>query len=221
MAMSVAVIVAHPDDETLWAGGLILSHPEWDWFICTLCRAGDPDRAPRFGRVLERYGARGTMADLDDAPEQEPLADELVQGTVLSLLPRRFFDLVLTHGPKGEYTRHRRHEEVSRAVALLWLEKRIQAERLWMFAYEDGGKQYLPRADARAHRTDILPEDMWQEKYRIVTGIYGFGPDTWEARTTPREEGFWCYDVAEDGTRPAAILRAATGPGDYEDSDAL
>ena len=28
----VAVVVAHPDDETLWAGGLLLSHPEWSPF---------------------------------------------------------------------------------------------------------------------------------------------------------------------------------------------
>ena len=26
-----AVIVAHPDDETLWAGGIILMYPEANW----------------------------------------------------------------------------------------------------------------------------------------------------------------------------------------------
>ena len=36
-----AVIVAHPCDETLWAGGTILSQPAWNWFIATLCRASD------------------------------------------------------------------------------------------------------------------------------------------------------------------------------------
>jgi LmbE family N-acetylglucosaminyl deacetylase len=34
---SIAVIVAHPDDETLWAGGTILEHPSNDWFIVCLC----------------------------------------------------------------------------------------------------------------------------------------------------------------------------------------
>jgi len=29
-AKTVAIIVAHPDDETLWAGGTILSHPFFD-----------------------------------------------------------------------------------------------------------------------------------------------------------------------------------------------
>jgi len=27
---TVCVIVAHPDDETLWTGGMILMHPEWE-----------------------------------------------------------------------------------------------------------------------------------------------------------------------------------------------
>ena len=49
----VAVVVAHPDDETLWAGGLLLGHPEWSPFIVTLCRGQDPDRAPKFQRALE------------------------------------------------------------------------------------------------------------------------------------------------------------------------
>ena len=45
---SIAVIVAHPDDETLWAGGTILSHPSNKWFIICLCRASDTDRSVRF-----------------------------------------------------------------------------------------------------------------------------------------------------------------------------
>ena len=61
---AIAVIVAHPDDETLWAGGTILMYPEWDWFVVTLCRANDPDRAPKFHRVLEILHAKGDMGNL-------------------------------------------------------------------------------------------------------------------------------------------------------------
>ncbi|KPK81130.1 MAG: hypothetical protein AMS27_15700 [Bacteroides sp. SM23_62_1] len=58
-SITAAVIVAHPDDETLWAGGTVLAHPLWDWYIITLCRKSDPDRAPKFYRVLEILGAEG------------------------------------------------------------------------------------------------------------------------------------------------------------------
>ncbi|HEX9118440.1 MAG TPA: PIG-L family deacetylase [Anaerolineae bacterium] len=195
---TAAVIVAHPDDETLWAGGLILAHREYDWFIASLCRGGDADRAPRFARVVAHFGAQGTIANLDDGPDQEPLAPELVSDTVLSLLSGRHFDLLVTHGPLGEYTRHRRHEETSAAVSGLWQAGRLSAGELWLFAYEDGGRAYLPRVAPGADRVELLPEAIWQEKYRIVTALYNFAPESWEARTTPRREGF-CRLTAPPG----------------------
>jgi LmbE family N-acetylglucosaminyl deacetylase len=195
---SAAVIVAHPDDETLWAGGTILLHPQWDWFIVALCRGHDPDRAPRFHRALKRLGATGTMADLDDEPEQVPLAQREVQETVLSLLGNGSFKLLLTHGPRGEYTRHLRHEETSRAVAALWLDGKICADSLWMFAYEDGGKRYLPRAEKGAHLIEVLSEDLWRRKHEIIMETYGFAEKSFEAKTTPREEAFWRFNSPQE-----------------------
>jgi hypothetical protein len=75
---------------------------------------------------------------------------------------------------------------------------------LWLFAYEDGGRAYLPRVRQDADRRDVLPDDIWLEKRRVITDLYGFRTDSWEARTTPREEGFWCLDSAQ-----AAVERAA------------
>ena len=189
----VAVIVAHPDDETLWAGGTILMHPEWRWTVVTLCRGSDPDRAPKFFRALERLGASGKMADLDDGPGQLPLEETVVRRTVLRLLGGEHFDLVLTHSPYGEYTRHRRHEETGRVVPALWEDGRLSADRLWMFAYEDGGGRCLPRPAVSAHCTVDLPDDVWRAKYAIVTEVYGFAEGSFEARTTPRREAFWTF----------------------------
>jgi len=77
-----AVVVAHPDDETLWTGGTILARPSWRWFVAAICRAGDPDRAPKFRRALEVLGAEGVLGDLDDGPDQRPLPEEEVREAV-------------------------------------------------------------------------------------------------------------------------------------------
>jgi LmbE family N-acetylglucosaminyl deacetylase len=195
---TVAVIVAHPDDETLWAGGTILNQPAWSWFIATLCRASDGDRAPRFFQALKVLGADGKMRDLDDGPEQKPLPESEVQETILQLLPQKHFDLIISHNPAGEYTRHLRHEETGKAVITLWHLGKIYADELWTFAYEDGGRQYLPRPIKTAHIYQILPEEIWQKKYSMITSTYGFEKNGFEAKTTPRAEAFWKFTNSLD-----------------------
>jgi LmbE family N-acetylglucosaminyl deacetylase len=198
---SAAVIVAHPDDETLWAGGAILMNSDVSWTIITLCRKSDPDRAPRFIKALKRLNATGAMGDLDDGPEQTPLSPQETEKTLLSLLPPGgLFDLVLTHSPWGEYTRHRRHEEIGRAAQSLWLTERLKSRSVWLFAYEDGNRSYLPKAIETAHLHLLLPQDKLKEKYSIITDIYGFTPQSYEARATPREEAFFCFTTRRDLT---------------------
>ena len=190
----VCVIVAHPDDETLWAGGMILMHPEWDCKVFTLCRASDPDRAPKFYRALLRLGVTGEMADFDDGAEQIPLSESEVQQAILNYMDNNHFDLILSHGLWGEYTRHRRHEEVSKAVLTLWFNGNINANKIWLFAYTDGNKTHLPLPETNAHYKVALPPSILKDKQNIITDIYGFTPDSWEAQTTPREEAFWMFD---------------------------
>jgi len=192
------VIVAHPDDETLWTGGTILLHPEARWTVVTLCRGNDQDRLSKFFRALESFNATGVMGDLDDSPEQLPLIDHEVRDTILSLLPSDRFDLIITHDLLGEYTHHLRHEETGKAVSALCEAGKLSAGQIWMFAYEDGMQEYLPRPIQNADLHIKLPQKIWQKKYDIITKIYGFGPDSFEAKTTPREEAFWCFNSSNE-----------------------
>ena len=189
---SCVVIVAHPDDETLWAGGIILMHPQCEWTVLTLCRKSDPDRSPRFFRALQQLNATGAMGDLDDGPQQLPLDERKTQDTIVELLASASFDLIITHGLQGEYTRHLRHEETAKAVLTLWKNEILSATELWMFAYEDGGRKYLPRPVDDPDVLVKLPEEIWRKKYEIITQTYGFTADSFEAKTTPRQEAFKC-----------------------------
>ena len=190
---NVAVIVAHPDDETLWAGGTILSHPTWNCFVVSVCRGNDTERASKFYQTLKVLKSKGTMGKLDDGPEQIPLDEDEVELTILDLLPKKHYDLIISHNPNGEYTRHIRHEEVSKAVINLWSNSKINADELRTFAYEDGHKKYHPRPIQNAAIYRPLTKHIWLRKYNILTEIYGFEKDSWEAQTTPREEAFWQF----------------------------
>ena len=198
---AVAVIVAHPDDETLWAGGTILSHPSWHCFIVSLSRGSDSDRAPRFVKTLQALRSDGIMGDLDDGPEQKPLDENDLEQTILKLLPSSHFDLIISHNPSGEYTRHVRHEEIGKAVINLWHTGRISANELWTFAYEDGDHKYYPRPIETSSIFHILAERIWLKKYRIITEIYGFKKDSFEAETTPRAESFWQFTDTYDAQK--------------------
>lgn len=203
------MLVAHPDDETLWAGGTLLEQRGWSPFVVSACRGSDPDRAPKFARVLESLQARGNMADLDDGPEQTELPDEAVEQALLGALETRTFERILTHSPLGEYTRHRRHEEVARAVLRLWERGTLQARELWLFAYDDEQRQHLPRAIAGADIVRDLPDAVWERKRALVVEGYGFSADSWEARVTPRREAFFRLDCVDQAKHWASRRRAS------------
>jgi len=189
----VALIIAHPDDETLWAGGTILSHPSWECFIVCLCRGNDKDRAPRFYEALKIYKAEGIMGDLDDGPEQTLLDENDVEAAILNMLPEISFDLIITHNPSGEYTRHIRHEQVSKAVIKLWDSGKISTDELWTFAYEDGNKEYFPKPVKNSNIYHILTKRIWLRKCSLITETYGFKKGSFEAETAPEAEAFWQF----------------------------
>lgn len=200
-SLNVAVIVAHPDDETIWVGGTLLINPQWHVYITSLCRGNDKDRAPKFYRILHEMGAQGNMGNLDDSPELLPMEMTDIMAYIVDLLPAITFDLIITHHPKGEYTRHLRHEEISQAVIRLWKEGKINTGELWCFAYEDGNREYYPRPILTADIVHPLEKEVWLNKYRLVTEVYGFESESWEAHTTPQTETFWRYTKPDDASQ--------------------
>lgn len=100
------LIVAHPDDETLWAGGLLLRHPgQWSVLCCSMPDT-DPERADAFYVACERLGARGTLIAQRDRRDT-PLD--------MSALDVGECDVIVTHGLAGEYG-HPHHAQVAAAV---------------------------------------------------------------------------------------------------------
>jgi len=134
------------------------------------------------------------MSDLKDDPDQTPLDPARVKKAVSEMIEKiPGHEIVITHGPSGEYTRHLRHEEVSNAVTKMWIEREIKSSQLWLFAYEDGNGDYLPRPEEGAELFP-LSQEIWDRKRHVMRNIYGFNSDSWESRASPKIEAFWKFE---------------------------
>jgi hypothetical protein len=206
---SALVVVAHPDDETIWMGGTILMHPQVDWTVISLCRGSDPDRAPKFKKVCARLGARGFIYDVEDegvmnicesVPVFEGELRKVLRGEIPRLRPdgrrgsarndrRGGFTYVFTHGYNGEYG-HPRHKGVYRGVKNLLDSGIFRAGRVFHFAYELPEGRTVTRPRSEADVSLVLPRDQYEEKRRIVHELYGFKKSSFEVRACSRREAF-------------------------------
>jgi LmbE family N-acetylglucosaminyl deacetylase len=108
------VVVAHPDDETLFFGGTIASQPGTTWEVACVTDGGprSAERAQELLQACELLGvSRVHLLGFADDPGRR-LDVPAVTGALLALGE---YDEVLTHGPLGDYG-HLHHQDVCLAV---------------------------------------------------------------------------------------------------------
>ena len=104
------------------------------------------------------------------------------------------WNVVVTHGPCGEYTRSLRSEETSQAVTDLWRSGVLTTRHLLLFAYEDAERTHLPRPRPDAHLRQPLPDRVRQAKQHLVRSLYSLEAESWLTRSVQPEEAFYHFD---------------------------
>jgi LmbE family N-acetylglucosaminyl deacetylase len=190
------VIVAHPDDETIWMGGMILGSKDIDWTIFSLCRGNDPIRAPRFKKACEYYNARGLMSDLEDEGilNIEKSLPE-IKKRIIDNFANEKFEYIFTHNYNGEYG-HERHSAVHLAIKELVKEKKIiTCEKLFFFAYQYQLDQNAIYNSPASNFVVELDNQTSTNKKGVIEKIYGFNKDTFENKMCLSKETFILSDV--------------------------
>jgi LmbE family N-acetylglucosaminyl deacetylase len=189
------VIVAHPDDETIWMGGTILDRQKEKWTIISLCRKEDPDREVKFNKVCRELKASCIISDIEDE-KLNPIPVDEIADKIKSILPGTEYDLIYTHGNNGEYG-HQRHKEIHKAVKKLVKKKELKCKKLLAFSYKLSNKNVpkipqlkIPIPNKESDEHIELSEDNFKRKVSLVKNMYGFGGESFEVLSCNRIEAF-------------------------------
>ncbi|MDO8574483.1 MAG: PIG-L family deacetylase [bacterium] len=184
------VVVAHPDDETIWMGGTILGNKNCDWTIISLCRGDDKDRAPKFRGVCKKYGAKAVISDLEDEGIMN-IKDSVpqIQKRLKKLLKKTSFGYIFTHSPTGEYG-HPRHKGVNRAVRALINQGYLKAQKVLIFDYPLDERKNHSVPSKRAGVKINLPSKVFKAKQDLIQKVYGFSKNSFEYKSSSKVEAF-------------------------------
>lgn len=145
--MKALCLVAHPDDELLFAGALIASRPSWDWTLVALTGG---EREHQFPGTSLGFPDEWRILTITEFGEWKGAVQKL------DLSP----DLVFTHNRLGEYG-HPHHMAVHRISHELF-------SPVWDFLYE--GPTSIPEQDRGPVTVQVPPT---KEKRRQFVMRYG------------------------------------------------
>lgn len=154
------MIVAHPDDETIFAGAHLFDQ---NYLVVCLTNGNHPVRRQEFLNVMEKTGNQGLIFDYPDKTNGKRdswiTVKKAIADDIKAIINQKDWKTIVTHNPDGEYG-HIHHQMTSQIVTRL-----CQKKQLFYF-----GKYYSQKKLPSNLKT-LSKEDI--QKKRELTQLYG------------------------------------------------
>lgn len=121
------MIVAHPDDESIFGGGALIS--ESGWKVICLTNRSNEIRSKEFQQAMKFVGASYEIWDYPDEYDGT-FEEEVVKKDIERVFESGSFQRIVTHSLHGEYG-HKQHKVLSRILHNMY------PENLYVFDTSD------------------------------------------------------------------------------------
>lgn len=177
--INALVIVAHPDDETVFCGGTLLVNKDWQWTIITATYQVTEQRYKEFEKAMSCYKNYGVnIKEYRTLSLEDGNMEELSQidwqlwrsaFTTIKMSP----DIVITHNTLGEYD-HPDHRAANCISNELY-------KNVWEFVCP-GAKNYPQPVRSKTQPVDLSKVILEKKKifnisYPLQSGIWDALPD--------------------------------------------
>ncbi len=170
------LLVAHPDDETIFCGGTMLIYPKCEWTVVCATHPDGSERNIEFQKALKAYTDFGVniksqmTLGLQDFGMEE-FQSEQSQVWFDAVKDRNFVsDIVITHNSKGEYG-HSHHRELNKIAHKIF-------KNVWEFICPGAG--IIPQPFKS--KTEVIPlsSDILDRKTSIYNNCHKSQLGNWK-----------------------------------------
>ena len=138
--MNKLMIVAHPDDESLFGGATLL---EGGWKVVCITNGDNSVRREEFEKVMSVTNSDFEIWSYYDKYEI-PLDESTLKNDIHNLIKIQSWDKIVTHNQEGEYG-HPHHIQLNKIVC--------EITPAWVFDFR---KNFL------------LPDAVWEQKIKLI-----------------------------------------------------